>query len=65
MKPVCGDTYYHPPHGGTVKGCGRELAIVPDTDGKSHTLCCVYCDQVNEWPSIRQRGWRAPMPGDA
>lgn len=52
MTPVCGDAYYHSGDGGTVKGCGSELVIVPDADGKGHTIACPKCDRVNFWPRL-------------
>ena len=58
VTPTCGDIYYHPGKGGTVKGCGRELAIVPDLDGKGHTIVCPTCDWLGLWPSEKLRDER-------
>lgn len=52
LNPYCSDTPYQERHGGSVKGCGSALVIVPDADGKTQTICCPRCDKVNWWPRL-------------
>lgn len=50
--PYCSDVPYPESHGGPVKGCGAQLVIVQDADGKTHTICCPRCDKTNWWPRL-------------